>query len=144
MGGISYGWINPTSLIKPKFTANLNANASRLAWHGCKFECECLMVGLAWIPYIIFAPRFLPAPCIKPLFEDPKSDSLNQRSDSTRPSSNNFLIFIFFFYKKASLINRVQFENSATLIQTPILTKKNVVSPIYAFLSVTKQQIFAF
>ena len=43
-----------------------------------------LKVGLVWIPYTIFAPQYFPElNCNKPLFEDPKSDSLNQRSGST-------------------------------------------------------------
>ena len=43
-----------------------------------------LKVGLVWILYIIFAPQYFPElNCNKPLFEDPKSDSLNQRSGST-------------------------------------------------------------
>ena len=123
-----------------------------------KFECECLKVGLAWMQIWMrmphgwlgmdslyhLCPPILTCTLYQTIVWRPQVRFPEPAVRQYPPKFKQFPNLYFFFYKKASLINRVQFENSATLIQTPILTKKNVVSPIYAFLSVTKQQIFAF
>ena len=103
----------------------MNANASRLAW-----------------PLSSLPPNTSLHPVLNYRLKTPSQIPWTKgQTETVPPSSNNFLILFLVFYKKASLRTiskydvRVEFENYATLLQTPILTSKCFESHLRTFVN---------